>query len=491
MVIRTDTGELLWQDPATGDVVPYDGQDGAVPAGTTAPVLPSTSQPGPGDPGFTGGGQNTPAEVAAGGGTSPSTGFDPTQHVITNTRKVPGGTQIQYKDSNGDTQVTFVPDKSVVPGGTAAAGAKATGGGTTAAVAQRSAAADASLAEQQRQFNENMGMHKAEYNQNYAFNQGKELLGLGSRPDTLIKYLYAIRGQQTPQAVAGTTTNLPGFQNVVGQPNPGGAAAPAAQPAAAPVGIQAPRLAPLPTLAGADLRGMIGTPQSATAQVNAQRANNNPTPNPVDGAITPANPYGSAGGTPLTSDTANFFSHLASLGIFGGPPAPTGGLQSTPEPQPVAMAAGGVIPEPVIGYGLHSGQTYTFGERGPETVVPGQGAAPKGDGSYAAGGTIGYDPSVPGPSANVFNPPDLQGVVARGYNSSPQTPLFPQIGIATNGGQSLIPSAQRLNSLLPSEQSLYSGALTDEFGVQPDDVFAMTRRLAPQVSGLRTPRFAN
>jgi hypothetical protein len=113
--------------------------------------------------------------------------------------------------------------------------------------------------------------------------------------------------------------------------------------------------------------------------------------------------------------------------------------------------------------------------------------------SYAAGGTIGYNPNTPSlgsQSGGLFNPPDLQNVVSRGYNSSPQTPLFPQIGVATNNGQSLVASSQRLNSLLPSEQQLYSGTLQDEFGVQPDDVFAMARKLAPQVSGLHTPKYS-
>jgi hypothetical protein len=36
----------------------------------------------------------------------------------------------------------------------------------------------------------------------------------------------------------------------------------------------------------------------------------------------------------------------------------------------VAMAGGGVIREPVVGIGA-SGRSYSFAERGPETVVPG------------------------------------------------------------------------------------------------------------------------
>ena len=39
------------------------------------------------------------------------------------------------------------------------------------------------------------------------------------------------------------------------------------------------------------------------------------------------------------------------------------------------FAEGGVIPEPIVGVGLNSGQGYTFGEEGPETVIPNGGAA--------------------------------------------------------------------------------------------------------------------
>jgi hypothetical protein len=157
--------------------------------------------------------------------------------------------------------------------------------------------------------------------------------------------------------------------------------------------------------------------------------------------------------------------------------------------------SGGRIPEPVLGIGMHSGQHYLFGEAGPEHVVPGAGSKPApplhGTNAYAAGGTIGYDPSTPGPSANVFNPSNLPSLVSRGYNSTPNVPFFPNFGIATNGGQSLIPSAQRYNSLLPSEQQNFQGALTDEFGVQPNDVLSMSQQLMPHISGLHTPRFSN
>ncbi|MCZ7440863.1 hypothetical protein O7598_31050, partial [Micromonospora sp. WMMC241] len=44
----------------------------------------------------------------------------------------------------------------------------------------------------------------------------------------------------------------------------------------------------------------------------------------------------------------------------------------------IAMANGGVIQEPVYGYGLRSGNSYSFGERGPERVFPGLGSSPAG-----------------------------------------------------------------------------------------------------------------
>nr|WP_221382775.1 hypothetical protein [Actinoplanes polyasparticus] len=40
----------------------------------------------------------------------------------------------------------------------------------------------------------------------------------------------------------------------------------------------------------------------------------------------------------------------------------------------IAMANGGVIGEPVAGVGLRSGSSYSFGEKGPETVTPGVGS---------------------------------------------------------------------------------------------------------------------
>ena len=106
--------------------------------------------------------------------------------------------------------------------------------------------------------------------------------------------------------------------------------------------------------------------------------------------------------------------------------------------------------------------------------------------SYASGGPIGYSMDY---NPKVFNPPMLSDIVSRGYNT-PGVPLMPQVATLTGNGQSLIPSSQSLFNALPSERASYSGFLQDEAGVAPQDVFELTRRLAPQVTGLRTPRFA-
>ncbi len=108
--------------------------------------------------------------------------------------------------------------------------------------------------------------------------------------------------------------------------------------------------------------------------------------------------------------------------------------------------------------------------------------------SFATGGTIGYDPSKPtyaGQGQGDNAAPDIFSKVPQGLGSS-----FPQINQIT-GGQSLIPSAQRLAMSTPTEKAFYSGFLQDEAGVNPDDVFDMSKRLAPQISNISTPRFTN
>ena len=420
-----------------------------------------------------------------------------------------------------------------------------TQGGSESAPVSRQNQID-QLAQQNRQFQQNFDYNKEQdllKQQSDAANQkrlgdqsaaslekskGDTLLGLGSRPDTLIKYLYAIRGQQTPQAVAGTTTNLPGYQNIVGQPKPGGTAQPGAvSPSTASAGgapLRPPNLTSTENLTlaarnpamGSALAGGgagNGIPYLGAQQANGQNLTFSPLVSNGNGTQSFANSLGqriSLGldpnadvqvgplGNPLSrSAQANQQAWAAS-----NPAGYAAALQSqnaqsaatSQEENEFRYDKGGVIAEPIKGTGLISGDTYLLGEEGPEYIVPKgkslsevkrlKGKRKDGESKYATGGALGFDPGF-------FNDPLLKDVVGRGYNSSPQTPLFPQIGIATNGGQSLVPSMQRLNSLLPSEQSLYAGTLQDEFGAQPDDIFALSRRLAPNVGNLRTPKFAN
>lgn len=448
----------------------------------------------------------------------------------------------------------------------------ATGASTVNAnIAARTAAAN--TAENARQFNEQMGFDKAKYDQDYQFNRGKELLSLGSRPDTLVKYLYALQGQQTPQGLQNTTANLPGFQNVLGTTNYG-TSAPSSTPTITSTSSGAAPVAAAPQIAAAQQQTAQRVQQGAALAPNSGVALSAPLPNIGPNGTAPnlvqpslqlaktaagvpqiqaPTSGGAVGIMPTSSVLANVQTNAAgaSAPISLSDYAVKNGFKLAP------YAKGGVIPEPVIGIGQRSGQMYQFGEQGPETVVPAgdtlaeandrrggvqspdavernrphqiprgtpppmPGHPPKAQGvierlmhmpgdihyseddgtikrsikvnHYATGGTIGYDPSqTPSLGQNAggfFNDPNLANVVSRGYNSNPGVPLFPQVGLATNGGQSLIPSAQRMNALLPSEQQLYAGTLQDEFGAQPEDVFTLARKLAPQVSSLRTPNY--
>lgn len=181
----------------------------------------------------------------------------------------------------------------------------------------------------------------------------------------------------------------------------------------------------------------------------------------------------------------------------GLPQIPTAGIGNTLIPPMNDVGGGfggqpgqsGPVPMPYFGdprVGIPGGENGSMRAL-PNVPLQGYGPQTGAIGNNFAGNT----PTLGSQSAGFFNDPRLQQVVSRGWNSNPNTPLFPQIGIATNGGQSLIPSAQRLNSLSPAEQALYSGALQDEFGAQPEDVYSLARRFAPQSSGLRTPKFAS
>ena len=472
LTINLPGGRVLYLDENTGNIV---GEQDPENPGPNYPPHGGLSGSGATSGGATG--TPLPPPPANGGGDE----FDPSTDQVTDVVSLPGGKQVSYIGKDGKLKTTFISDDKGSGGVTAS---------TAFSQQQQNARAQADLAEQQRQFNEMFGFNKAKYNQDYELERGKTLLSLGSRPDTLTRYLYAIRGQQTPQALGGPTVPLPGFQNIFANPGSSSPTAPATPGMPAPAAPTAPAM-PAPAIpAGAQpLKAGGYAPNVGTADPNM------------------------SGGRLLSAQERQRLSV----------PRPNVAPGQTPKALgPGGMliyGEGGVIPEPVVGQGMTSGQSYMFGEKGPETVVPatedysgnpqpdlmeivkmfmekgksGHAAFGKqlammlsekqgAQNSYASGGTIGYNPEL-------FNPSGLSNIVNRGYNSTPDVPLLPSVGLAT-GGTSFIPSAQRLNNLLPSEQSSYAGSLQDEFGLQPDDVFSLAQKLAPKVTGLSTPRYS-
>ena len=60
-------------------------------------------------------------------------------------------------------------------------------------------------------------------------------------------------------------------------------------------------------------------------------------------------------------------------------------------------------------------------------------------------------------------------------------------GGAFNASQPM-PSIQRFNRLMPSEQQGYTGYLEDELQVDSNDVYGMMQRLAPKGAGMFSQR---
>lgn len=492
--------------------------------------------------------------------------FIPAGNIQDIIRLPDGGAQVIYAPNNKITGEA-PPSGYLSPSQYAALTAKPnTNEGVSASTAyaqqQQNARDAASRTEDQRQFQETFDFNKAKFNQEAQANaaqlaQQKELetQKLGLRPETIQRYLYALRGQQTPQQLLGGSSspaaaagapragapaaaaslNLPGEFNsapAIQRPtNMTPIATPGTQVTAGVTPLQESRV----SLGGPSTAGTLAGGTGALALQNPALANllaNVPTPAPT--------PYGpTVGPSPFKGGYTNQTveqSNAASRALQAITPAGqtyTGGSASAPTFSGIVdedlesrrMARGGIIPEHVVGMGMDSGQTYEFGEEGPEgvvgnTVIPNEmlerllevsgdvsfakdskggqrmsfklnkspkKGAPKIDNSYAAGGAIGYSMDY---NPKVFNPPDLSGIVGRGFNT-PGVPLPPQVGMLTGGGQSLIPSAQSISNALPSELGAYSSFLTDEAGVPSDDVFSLAKRLAPQVSGVRTPSYSS
>lgn len=630
--IRIDTPSgPIWLDPVTGEMVaaPSAGPDtsggNSLDAGAGA-YPPHYGLAGPSQIGGAATSSNT------GGSDTSNVGGQPKQQPIVDVLNLGGG-RYQYRFADGSTQLYDTnADNSGGGGGVSA---------TTAYAQQQQNARDAAaLAEQKRQFDLQyanaqtpaeraalLAEQQRQFDQSQALSKGNTLLGLGSRPDTLIKYLYALRGQQTPQGIQNTTANLPGYQNVLG----GGGAPGASAPGSAAPGVAAPMVDPRV----AAVKQAIATPGAPLGQYVAPGGTSisqtDPRLGPVSGQFN-AQPISG----PATANQGPTNEQLGAQDAL----IKQGRIPRFYSNGVAIFGEGGTIPEPVAGIGLMSGQRYLFGEAGPEHVVKGRdpddtsSKSPKGVkaaakrkpvssatdvfdsplpgvgqvanrqhmglatpdvfshgmglrvggvNAFASGGTIGYQsptqadkafiggqwiwaggpysgmpvastpanagdltpyltnpnaadptgrvqptpqpiqqpgignqiippmndigggfvgqpqPYQPGPQytggfapPSLFNPDTLPGVIARGYNSNPATPLFPQIGYFTGQGSSLIPSMQKLTNSTGTERSLYSGALQDEFGVQPQDVFDLARQLNPgaRAGSVRGSRYA-
>ena len=517
--ITLSNGQTIIIEESTGNVIgdpgPLNTTRAVPPGGLAGPYAPPGTYP-----------QDQTGVGGAPGGSQPP--FDPKTHRVVDTVRVGNGTQVTYSDGTNQ-WTTFLPNEE--------------SGAGSYAQSQQTLRNNADLAEQARQFNETFGFNKARFNTQFPeeqrqfneqlgfqrskfasefpeqqrqfdatlaqrgsqfnadldFQRGKTLLGLGSRPDTLQRYLYALQGKQSPQALGGVAPVLPGGFGVPAVP--GG---PTAPQGATPAPFPAPRPGPGPF-----------PPGPAPAP--------NPAPNLSTGYASPYeglsgfNRNGTLRLAASDPDAAGLMAKYPGQYTIGSPtstsaPSITATAPTTLRAEDQALIAagrtpkfysdgvaifkhGGPIPEHVIGVGMKSGKTYEFGEAGPEYVVSNDkmadlmgvlrksGKEEGGVRQYQEGGMVGYDPT------SLFNPTNLAGIVQQGYNTDPSVPLSPEVGFATGGGQSLVPSAQRLNSLLPSQQQSYAGFLQDEAGVLPEDVFSIAGKLMPKVRNLQTPRY--
>lgn len=324
--------------------------------------------------------------------------------------------------------------------------------------------------------------------------RGNTLLGLGSRPETMWKYLFGVRGEQTPQGDFTNSQQLPGYTNqeinaTLAGTGAAGAFGGGAGAGAGAAGGQAANL--LPNGKPAIIDHATGQPDYTinpiTGKHDAGLAPNTgyqPGANPYVAAIDPKTGAPMTGAPQVASNTS--LTIPGTQMTQGMTPqdlaAQSAKLLPTTQERPNAMVApgqkpkyvgengtliydsGGLIDEPVIGKGFLSGKNYMFGMNGQQEQVTPSGSS---QGS--------------GLSGKLFNPPGLQGQIDKGF-AGVKSP--PQLQAAT-GGTSLLPSAQRWSNLLPTEQKFYQGSLQDLWGIPPEDVTAlqgqgrMKRQLMP------------
>lgn len=328
MVLRNADGTLSWQDPETGEIVPYTGQDG----GTTPPpqqIADADTTGGIGG-GSQGGGVLGPPNAggAIGGmGAAPPANADSSGYPIwSGTGNAPWAVaeaagipyqqwfqtyQTQQADAQKKQDIALALQERQLAQGSQATGASI----ANAQLAARTAAN--SLAEQKRQFDlgqttptayqqaviandqAQRALQQATLdNQKYEFQTGQTiptayqqgllqndqaktqeawnqtLAQLGERPDSFLRYMYASRGLQTPQGINNFALPLTAPQlgqpfSFNGQPPTGatgsGVGAPPTQSAPPPLRSLPPATQSAPMLPGT--QGML-TPQAASSLQN-------------------------------------------------------------------------------------------------------------------------------------------------------------------------------------------------------------------------------
>lgn len=276
------------------------------------------------------------------------------------------------------------------------------GGGVSATTAyaqqQQNLRDQAQTAELARQFNEKLWMDKARGDQeqrvaqgtlavnqgNLAVNQGR--LGLDTQQQLIDWYNRQAERFANPRNFAESLF----YQR--NRPAPVGAEASAIGRSlgqfygrGAPAGMP---VAPVGAPAAAPAAQPVAQPYARTPEQQT-RAN-------ASGSTGYASPYEGLSG----------FNKDGTLRLAANDPDAAGLMAKYPGRYRIGFDRGGVVPEPVVGRGVISGQQYTFGEKGPEGVVPTE-YLPQflkkrhgrmmGARSYAIGGEIGYDPALQDP----------------------------------------------------------------------------------------------
>lgn len=282
-----------------------------------------------------------------------------------------------------------------------------------------------------------MNQNQNQFNSKQALDYYTQLSNLASNPRNFVQSFFQQRGELPPAAANGQG-NVDAIQRylpfLLGQGSAsagGGTTARASMPSAPTASMPTAPATNAPQAGGAYNAATQGAGRVAQALgPGVSWGSGNTTGFSANGMPqgTPATQLG--GGTPrIAGQTEDpnlqaFRQNVAQNALGGNvtqeqamnPKDRVGGL--------AIYAKGGIVPEPVIGRGVHSGKTYVFGENGPEGVVPAdylpdflkqRGGQMSGDThNYAVGGVIGDKSPYP------YSPPTPTDTVTQQVNSPAQ-----------------------------------------------------------------------